>query len=98
MRERIKTLPFPSESHDDPSPKTLTDLEREDIYTRLQQLYDLAHAIERRQDVLELSRKDSVPVTVSGKGFTLIGNWRVVVFLAVLGALVYLIPMLCFGK
>ena len=98
MRERTKTLPFPSESHDDPNPKALTDPEREDIYARLQQLSESIRDVERRQDAIELSRKNSVPVTVSGKGFTLIGNWRVIVFLAVLGSLVYLVPMFFFGK
>lgn len=43
-------------------------------------------------DKLEESKKDSMPVTVTAKGMSLTGNWRVVVFLAILAAIVYLVP------
>lgn len=101
MRARTDTLPFPDEdrpslleSRDDPAPSALTEPEREDIYARLQQHNALLFQLESRIDSLQQqlsARNDSIPVTISGpRGFSIVGSWRVAVFIAVLAAAVYL--------
>jgi hypothetical protein len=85
-REKLTSM---AESHDDPSPRALTDLEREHFFNDLQEHSDTLKDHEKRIDDLEKNR--SMPVTISGpKGLSITGSWRVVLALAILATIVSL--------
>lgn len=79
------------DSHDDPSCQ-ITTPEREHIFADLQVHNDILRQHEQRLDEIDkLLRENSksMPVTVKGpKGISVTGNWRTVVFLAILASLV----------